>query len=104
MTQGFFVNSADCYGCKSCQVACATEKVLTPGVFIRRVRQINAAAPGGHAFVSMACNHCDEPACVANCPVGAYQKLILVGLSWQIHSPKHGTGMDSFLTASGLAS
>lgn len=75
MTQGFYVNSADCYGCKSCQVACATEKVLTPGVFIRRVRQINAAAPGGHAFVSMACNHCDEPACVANCPVGAYQKM-----------------------------
>lgn len=75
MTQGFFVNSADCYGCKSCQVACANEKLLTPGVFIRRVRQINAAAPGGHAFVSMACNHCDEPACVANCPVGAYQKM-----------------------------
>lgn len=43
MTQGFFVNSADCYGCKSCQVACANEKLLTPGVFIRRVRQINAA-------------------------------------------------------------
>ena len=75
MTQGFFVNSDDCYGCKSCQVACANEKLLTPGVFIRRVRQINAAAPGGHAFVSMACNHCDEPACVANCPVGAYQKM-----------------------------
>ena len=74
MTQGFFVNSADCYGCKSCQVACANEKLLTPGVFIRRVRQINAAAPGGHAFVSMACNHCDEPACVANCPTGAMAK------------------------------
>lgn len=73
MTQGFFVNSANCYGCKSCQVACANEKVLTPGVFIRRVREVEKA--GGHAFVSMACNHCDEPACVANCPVGAYQKM-----------------------------
>ncbi len=75
MAQGFFVNSANCYGCKSCQVACANEKLLAPGTFIRRVRQINAPAPGGHAFVSMACNHCDEPACVANCPVGAYQKM-----------------------------
>ena len=51
MTQGFFVNSANCYGCKSCQVACANEKVLTPGVFIRRVREVEKA--GGHAFVSM---------------------------------------------------
>lgn len=73
MTQGFFVNSANCYGCKSCQVACANEKVLTPGVFIRRVREVERAS--GHAFVSMSCNHCDDPACVANCPVGAYQKM-----------------------------
>lgn len=74
MTQGFFVNSADCYGCKTCQVACANEKLLTPGNFIRRVRQFDK--PGaGHAFVSMACNHCDEPACASICPVGAYTKL-----------------------------
>ena len=37
-------------------------------------------------------------------PWAIHMKLILVGLSWQIHSPKHGTGMDSFFTASGLAS
>lgn len=73
MAQGFFINSEDCYGCKSCQVACANEKLLAPGVFIRRVRQIERA--GGHAFVSMSCNHCDQPACMENCPVGAYQKM-----------------------------
>lgn len=73
MTQGFFVSSENCYGCKTCQVACANEKLLTPGVFIRRVRQFDK--PAGHAFVSMSCNHCDEPACVENCPVGAYTKL-----------------------------
>lgn len=74
MTQGFSVSSENCYGCKSCQVACANEKLLTPGVFIRRVRQFNKSNPVGHAFVSMSCNHCDEPACVENCPVGAYTK------------------------------
>lgn len=68
MTQGFFVNSANCYGCKSCQVACANEKVLTPGVFIRRVREVEKA--GGHAFVSMSCNHCDEPAWRGKLPRG----------------------------------
>lgn len=74
MTQGFHVNSANCYGCKSCQVACANEHLLTPGVFTRRVRQFYKSSPVGHAFVSMSCNHCDEPACVENCPVGAYEK------------------------------
>ncbi len=73
MAQGFFINSEDCYGCKSCQVACANEKLLAPGVFIRRVRQIQKA--GGHAFVSMSCNHCDDPACGENCPVGAYLNM-----------------------------
>ena len=33
----------------------------------------------------MACNHCDEPACMANCPVGAYQKMDN-GLVVQDHS------------------
>lgn len=74
MTQGFHVSSENCYGCKSCQVACANEHLLTPGVFTRRVRQIYTSNPTGHAFVSMSCNHCDDPACVANCPVGAYEK------------------------------
>lgn len=74
MTQGFFVDSANCYGCKSCQVACANEHLLTPGVFIRRVRQFYPDNAEGHAFVSMSCNHCDNPACVDNCPVGAYTK------------------------------
>lgn len=74
MSVGFFTSSANCYGCKTCQVACANEKLLTPGTFIRRVRKFEPVGATGHAFVSMSCNHCDEPACVANCPVGAYEK------------------------------
>ena len=86
MTLGFHVATDRCYGCKTCTVACANEHLLNPGVLLRRVRQINVSEPVGHAFVSMSCNHCDEPACVANCPVGAYTKQEDTGLVIQDHS------------------
>lgn len=86
MTLGFHVATDSCYGCKTCTVACANEHLLVPGVLLRRVRQVDAADPVGHAFVSMSCNHCDEPACEKNCPVGAYAKDEETGLVVQDHS------------------
>lgn len=80
---GFSVNSGNCYGCKTCQIACANEKMLPAGVYPRRVRVVDTSS--GMAFVSMSCNHCDEPACVANCPVGAYEKDEKTGLVIQDH-------------------
>lgn len=80
---GFSVNSSNCYGCKTCQIGCANEKMLPAGVYLRRVRIIDTAT--GMAYVSMSCNHCDEPACVTNCPVGAYTKDEETGLVIQDH-------------------
>jgi anaerobic dimethyl sulfoxide reductase subunit B (iron-sulfur subunit) len=75
MTVGFAINTEDCFGCKTCQVACANEHLLNTGVYLRRVRKIDMGeSGGGTAFVSMSCNHCDEPKCVEVCPVGAYEK------------------------------
>lgn len=74
MGQGFYIDSENCYGCKTCQVACAKDKQLHSNVFLRRVRRYDMPSPAGLAYVSMACNHCDDPACLANCPVGAYEK------------------------------
>ena len=36
-------------------------------------------------FTSIACNHCDNPACVANCPTGAMQKDDDTGIVWTDH-------------------
>ena len=36
-------------------------------------------------FVSLACNHCTNPACVANCPTGAMQKDEETGIVWTDH-------------------
>lgn len=75
MAIGFWMNNKNCYGCKTCSIACKSEKQLGLGVLLREVTEIRQDDPAAFAFLSMACNHCEEPACVENCPVGAYSKL-----------------------------
>ncbi|HZP27831.1 MAG TPA: DmsC/YnfH family molybdoenzyme membrane anchor subunit [Acidimicrobiia bacterium] len=72
---GFSVEA--CIGCHSCEVACAEQNGLPPGTVWRRVRELEG---GDHPHtrrlqVSMACNHCLEPLCLAGCPTNAYEKL-----------------------------
>lgn len=88
MTKGFYVTTNRCVGCKTCMTGCAFSHGLNAegGVFIRRVREIESEDTTTHAFVSMSCNHCDDPACLANCPVGAYTKDDETGLVIQDHS------------------
>jgi Fe-S-cluster-containing dehydrogenase component len=76
MAKGFFINNKDCYGCKTCSVACTTTNI--PGnreTFKRRVRDILIDDPKAYSFLPMSCNHCESPVCLAVCPVGAYKKL-----------------------------
>ena len=87
MTQyGFYFDSTRCTGCRTCEMACKDYNALPANYAFRRVFDYEGGDwkdNGDGTFeptswashVSMACNHCDEPACVANCPVGAYQKM-----------------------------
>lgn len=81
---GFYLQQGHCVGCFTCQIACKDKNDLAVG---QRFRRVHEFAGGGftqtdHGFVnnvyaywlSMACNHCENPACVANCPTGAMQK------------------------------
>jgi Fe-S-cluster-containing dehydrogenase component/DMSO reductase anchor subunit len=66
-----------CIGCHSCEVACAEQNGLPAGTVWRRVGEIEG---GDHPdtrrwHMSMACNHCVEPACLEGCPTNAYEKL-----------------------------
>jgi anaerobic dimethyl sulfoxide reductase subunit B (iron-sulfur subunit) len=86
MTQyAFYVNTASCTGCKSCQVACQDKNDLPAAMLWRRVLQYGGGSwekkgasyvPIGvfRYYVSVACNHCAAPACMAACPVGAIAK------------------------------
>lgn len=92
MTQyGFYFDSTRCTGCKTCELSCKDYKDLSTEVLFRRIYDYEggswAQGEGGSwtssAFVyhvSVACNHCDLPACVANCPTGAMQKDTKTGI------------------------
>lgn len=71
---GFLIDMQHCYGCKTCTMACKSENLTPLGVLWRRVREFRADNPNSQAFITMACNHCNDPQCLRVCPVGAYTK------------------------------
>lgn len=73
---GFLVNSDRCVGCHSCELACKNEYQQQPAIRWRKVYPLREGAFGGPAreFASLACNHCEDPACLKACPVIAYTK------------------------------
>ncbi|HSM50559.1 MAG TPA: DmsC/YnfH family molybdoenzyme membrane anchor subunit, partial [Thermoanaerobaculia bacterium] len=70
-----------CTGCGACALACGIENGdgVDPGW-----RRIHAFNPRHHPALpswnlSLACNHCDEPACLAACPAAAYRRDEVTG-------------------------
>lgn len=92
MTQyGFYFDSTRCTGCRTCEMACKDYKDLPQTMAFRKVYDYEGGTwtPGegglfatdAYAYhVSLACNHCDQPKCVANCPQGAIEKDGKTGL------------------------
>jgi len=78
---GFWYDMTTCIGCKTCQVACKDKNNLPAGVFFRRV----SGYEGGKFpqpwvyYLSLSCNHCAAPRCVASCPSGALYKETRLG-------------------------
>lgn len=70
------VNIDRCIGCETCVLACKQEREPLKGTLYRRLHRINPeqfpTIPA--ANVSLACNHCEKPACLKACPVKAYRK------------------------------
>lgn len=76
MRRAFLVNSDKCIGCRGCAMACKSFNQLEPDRFWRYVYPLDKDIypHEERAFYSLACNHCEHPACVAACPVEAYTK------------------------------
>lgn len=70
MNKGFYLDERACVGCRTCQVACAETHKLPREARFRRVWSFSTGAyPAAQAYhVSLGCNHCAKPACVAECP------------------------------------
>lgn len=77
---GFALDGQRCIGCHTCSVACRIENNLPQGTWWNR-----ALTDGGEdmdtpagifpdvkmSYLTVACQHCENPACVKVCPVGA---------------------------------
>lgn len=76
MPQAFVFDVNKCTGCGACQLACTIENGLEPDRSWRSVSTFNERLhPGIPLFhLSLACNHCAEPACMEACPALAYEK------------------------------
>ena len=81
----FSFDGTRCTGCKTCELVCKDYHDLGPGILFRRVYDYEGGAwarkddgtwekTAFNYHVALSCNHCDSPACVANCPTGAMQK------------------------------
>lgn len=92
---GWIVDLRRCDGCQACSVACRSEMNTEPAIsplVIRNglpvevnYRVVLPVESGSYpsitrSYVSMACNHCASPACVAACPVHAISKDASTGL------------------------
>lgn len=77
------VDLRKCVGCQACTVACSIENQAPIGQFRTTVKQYEVTLNDGSTAVQEVksfmlprlCNHCDNPPCVAVCPVQAtYQR------------------------------
>lgn len=74
MSLGFYFDQTRCTGCRVCQIACKDRLGLeAAGPLPRRVTTFETGTypEVGLYHLSVGCNHCAAPACVANCPTGA---------------------------------
>ena len=82
---GFFFDNSRCTGCKTCMMACKDYNDLNLETAYRKVYdyeggQWQEGADGTYTcdswvyHLSTSCQHCEHPACVANCPTTAMHK------------------------------
>ena len=74
------IDTTRCMGCHTCGIACKQENNLPDNVWWCRSLTVggdNMDAPSGvfpdvaMSYLTMQCQHCQNPACVKVCPVGA---------------------------------
>ena len=93
MPKGVLCDANKCIGCRACQVACKqwnelpAEETTNQGTYENplqlsaktftklRFREIEQNGQFRWVFAKIQCMHCEEPACVGACLVGALQKM-----------------------------
>jgi anaerobic dimethyl sulfoxide reductase subunit B (iron-sulfur subunit) len=96
---GFYINMNRCSACKVCVIACKDVNDLKVGYNFRHVDEYEGGINPSMwaASISLACNHCEEPACMAICPASAIHKEADTGLV--VIDQNVCTGCQSCVTA-----
>lgn len=85
MQYGFCFLGQRCTGCKTCVLACKDRNGLSSSVSFRQVYEYGGGGWTQNSagcwttdsfvyYVSVACNHCMDPACTKACPTGAMHR------------------------------
>lgn len=71
----FIFDTERCFGCNGCVAACASANGTPEGILWRTIHKL-PPEDGDHntRYLSIACNHCDNPPCAKGCPTGALHK------------------------------
>lgn len=86
------VDTKRCIGCHTCAMACKLENNLPDGIWWNRTLTVggkNMDTPTGAypnlmmGYITLACQQCENPACVKVCPVGATWKDEETGIVMQ---------------------
>jgi Fe-S-cluster-containing dehydrogenase component len=79
MRKGFIFNHNKCVNCSACSAACILENSWT--VHPRTIYTFNSEAFPSLSILnlSLACNHCETPVCMAGCPAASYFREPLSG-------------------------
>jgi Fe-S-cluster-containing dehydrogenase component/DMSO reductase anchor subunit len=98
---GFEVDLDACTGCKACVTACRSLNGLDDDESWRTVGVLHGGSSpwlsGSHLqTVTTTCHHCVEPACLAGCPVDAYEKHPVTGIVLHLDDQCIGCGYCTF--------
>lgn len=69
---GFLLDQKWCIGCQSCVTGCQMRHRTPDEVQLRKATSFEQQPVG--PWITVACNHCADPACVSVCPTGATAK------------------------------
>jgi Fe-S-cluster-containing dehydrogenase component/DMSO reductase anchor subunit len=95
---GFEVDLDSCTGCKACVTACRSLNGLDEDESWRSVGVLHGGTSSGAHLqtVTTTCHHCVEPACLAGCPVDAYEKHPVTGIVRHLDDQCIGCGYCTF--------
>jgi len=80
MSKAILYDATQCIGCLQCEEACAKQNTLPYDDAVRNEKKTSdhkytyVAVKNDDQYMRKLCMHCNDPACVSVCPVGALEK------------------------------